>query len=230
MTASDSTERRRAERLKLDEHLYARLDDVAATLLEVGLLGAMIEHTEPFDVGHQGRFSFSWDEEEVVLVARVTHSEVSVARSEARGETTYLTGIEFISSEDKGAAVLKRMISLHVMRSLERMKANARGRSRPVDDAMSLLSTPAPFLDASDDGPKIYISCRLDASGLWHRSEVLRPKQPQDGFTVAASYGEDEIAMLCESYEEGDGEARHMIRVCAEMSLAAGDVPPKSFV
>jgi len=100
-----------------------------------------------------------------------------------------------------------------------------------MDDAASLLASPAPFLDTPSEDRRIYLCCRLDSSGQWHRAEVLKPKQPPDGFTVAADYGEAEIAMLCESYEQGDGEARRMIRLCAEMSLTAGeDVPPPSFV
>lgn len=224
-------ERRRAERLKLHEHIRSRFGTTPCMLLEIGLLGAQIEHHDRLSEGTEGRLTFTWEDEEIGIAASVARSEVSLARSEASGETTYLTGLEFVASSDSDSALLKRMIAFHVTRSLEQMKANARGSSRPVDDAMSLLSAPAPFLGAVEEAPRIYVSCRLDASGHWHRSEVLKPKQPPDGFTVAADYGEDEIAMLCESYEMGDEEARKMIRVCAEMSIASGeDVPPPSFV
>lgn len=231
VTASGPDDRRRAERLKLHDHLPASFDGRRATVIEVGLLGALIEHTDRLDEGHEGRLVFEWDDEPIGLDARVARSEVSLARTEMAGEATYLSGLEFEPSPDADSSSLKRMIAFHVTRSLERMKANARGSTKPVDDAMSLLAAPAPFLGQTAEVRKIYVSCRLDVSGNWHRAEVLKPKQPLDGFTVAADYGEDEIAMLCESYEQGDEDARRMIRICAEMSLASGeDVPPPSFV
>lgn len=211
--------------------MEACFDGNPAIVLEIGLLGALLEHTARVAVGRDGRLTFVWDEEEISIASRVAHSDVSVARTEASGETTYLSGLEFTASADSDSAPLKRMISFHVTRSIARMKANARGSTKPMDGAEAVLATPAPFLGAPDDIRRIYLSCRLDASGKWHRAEVLKPKQPPDGFTVPASYAEDEIAMLCESYEQGDDEARRMIRICAEMSLASGeDVPPPSFV
>jgi len=210
--------------------MAAEFDGHLVTVLEIGLLGALIEHTDRLGEDEDGTLVFTWEDEPISAVARVARSEVSVARSEANGETTYLSGLEFESSERTDSEKLKRMIAFHVTRSIELMKANALGRSKPLDDAASFL-TPSPFLEPSVPATRIYVCCRLDAAGKWHRAEVLKPKQPPDGFTVAADYGDDEIALLCESYEQGDEDARRMIRVCAEMSIAAGeDVPPPSFV
>lgn len=231
VSETDDSERRRAERLKLDEHLSGTYDDQSVVILEVGLLGAQVEHKARFAEGYEGRLTFLWDEESIGVMGRIVRSEVSVARTEASGETTYLSGIEFTATEERDANLVKQMISFMVTRSLERMKANARGSMRPVDDAMSILATPAPFLDKSEHNTRIYVCCRLDASGQWHRAEVLKPKQPPDGFTVAADHDANEIELLCQSYEEGDEDARRMIRVCAEMAIASGeDVPPPSFV
>lgn len=231
MTTSGPGNRRRAERLKLHEPLRASLDSVPVTLLEIGLLGAQLEHTRRIDGGRKGRLTFVWEDEEISINATVVRSEVSVARTESSGEMTYLAGVEFESTPDSSSAQIKRMISFLVTRSIEHMKANARGNAKPVDDALALLSTPAPFLETTSEVRRIYLCCRLDASGNWHRAEVLKPKQPPDGFTVPAEYSEDDITLLRESYEQGDEEERRMIRVCAEMSLAsAEEVPPPSFV
>jgi hypothetical protein len=231
VTTPDAPDRRRAERLKLSELLSGTFDGKPVSVIEVGLLGALVEHADRLDDGTEGALVFEWEEEPICVEARIAHSEVSLARTESRGETVYLSGVEFASSSESDAAVLKRMISVHVTRSLERMKANARGSTRPMDEAMSLLRTPAPFLETPQETTKIYLCFRLDASGQWHRAEVLKPKQPPDGFTLAADSSEDDITLLCRSYEEGNEDARKMIRVCAEIALAAGeDVPPASFV
>jgi hypothetical protein len=46
--------------------------------------------------------------------------------------------------------------------------------------------------------------------------------QPADGFTIAAGETEDQVALLCQTYESGDEEARRMTRMLAELSVAGG--------
>ena len=43
--------------------------------------------------------------------------------------------------------------------------------------------------------------------------------QPENGFTVAANESEEQIQMLCRTYESGDAESRRMTRMIAELSV-----------
>lgn len=59
--------------------------------------------------------------------------------------------------------------------------------------------------------------------------QIMKPSQPPNGFTVAASTSPDEIEMLCKVYESANGETRKVIRACAELSLTRDEpVPPAS--
>ncbi len=199
---------------------------------ELGLLGARIEHTAPFDKGSEGVLEIVWDEETISVEGRIVRTEVSVVRSEARGETTYLSGLEFVSCTHENSAALKKKMAGFVTDILERMKANARGEGEPLTDEnpFEALAAGSARLGGTG-GMKVFISCRLSTSGEWRRTEVLRARQPSDGFIVAANYNEEELQLLCRAYEAGDDATRSMIRACAELSTSSGeDVPPASFV
>jgi hypothetical protein len=58
--------------------------------------------------------------------------------------------------------------------------------------------------------------------GEWHSAFVSIADQPADGFTIAAGETEDQVALLCQTYESGDEEARRMTRMLAELSVAGG--------
>jgi hypothetical protein len=47
--------------------------------------------------------------------------------------------------------------------------------------------------------------------------------QPADGFTVAGHEDEEEIAKLCEAYENADAEGRRLIRLVAELGVRSAE-------
>lgn len=48
---------------------------------------------------------------------------------------------------------------------------------------------------------------------------ILKPFQPRGGFTVSSTTPEEEVEVLCRAWEESDAEGRHLIRLCAELSV-----------
>jgi len=48
---------------------------------------------------------------------------------------------------------------------------------------------------------------------------VLLPDQPEDGFTVSANEAQDQIDLLCRTYEGGDADAKNMTRMIAGLTI-----------
>ena len=59
---------------------------------------------------------------------------------------------------------------------------------------------------------------RLTAGG-WTQAQSLLPDQPDDGFTVSADEPQEQIDILCKTYENGDADAKKMMRAIAELSV-----------
>ena len=64
--------------------------------------------------------------------------------------------------------------------------------------------------------------------GAWRKARSLLPDQPDAGFTVAVGEDEEEMALLCQSYEDADSEGMRLIKMFAELSVSeALGVPPR---
>ncbi|HVR44877.1 MAG TPA: PilZ domain-containing protein [Thermoanaerobaculia bacterium] len=225
-----SDDRRRLERVQIEEPIRARLGDQEARIVDLGLLGARVEHGRELEVGIETRLEFAWEAEAIAIDVRVTRCAFQPILSEARSELIYFSGLQFVSSQPAAAATLRRMIADHVMRALEAQKANARG-------AVAELAADVPFLRESGGGGKVrraapasFVSCRLGPDGTWKKKILARPTQPVDGFTVRLGDTEDEIERLCKAYKEASPEVRKLIRLCAEMSAVGEEgLPPQNF-
>ena len=53
----------------------------------------------------------------------------------------------------------------------------------------------------------------------WKCHRALLPDQPEDGFTVSANESQEQIDLLCATYESGNDEAKRMTRMIAEVSV-----------
>jgi len=93
--------------------------------------------------------------------------------------------------------------------------ANAAG-----DRAHNVIGGDATLTVASDIPPTdAFLSFHLGANG-WKRRRSLLPDQPEDGFTVRASVPQNEIDLLCATYEKGDEESRRLTRLMAQLSVS----------
>lgn len=214
-----SEERRRAERIQLEQPISGHADKQAVVIVEVGLLGALIEHGSPFDVDSEARLLFSVGPKTIAIDCTVARSEIDAVRSETTGAPVYRSGLEFMHAVGDSTALLRELIASHVTRMMDTHKANARG------DLPALLKSPGSGSPLPSSGNQ-YLACRLEKGG-WRTMQIMKPSQPPDGFTVAASTSPQEIAMLCEVYQAANGETRKVIRACAELSLTRDEpVPP----
>ena len=97
---------------------------------------------------------------------------------------------------------------------LQAQQANAEGdRARNVvgDETLTAASAGARAVTG-------YLQYHLTADG-WKCHRALLPDQPDDGFTVSANEAQEQIDLLCRTYEGGDAEAKRMTRMIAQLSL-----------
>lgn len=102
-----SSERRRAERLRLRLRAPALLQLREVNLTDISLSGALVEHAEPVRLGEIYHLSFSVEGRQLQVLARAVRAFASHYVTVAGGERqiVYRTGIEFLGVE-KGVAAL----------------------------------------------------------------------------------------------------------------------------
>ncbi|MHB0969059.1 MAG: hypothetical protein ACYC7A_14305 [Thermoanaerobaculia bacterium] len=224
-------EKRQVERIRLQEPLAAFINNRRVWIVDLGLLGCRIEHNHPLDAGQQVTMLFHWGGDDITIDCAITRCEVQPLLMDTREISIYHSGIEFGQSSPNTSNAVRRIVAAEVMRILDAQKANARGEIRTWAKDVSFFAKKHDVAEKGQGGKPVYLMCRLDKSGQWNRVPVYKANQPPDGFTVAADTPADEIETLIRSYAEGNAEARHLIRVCAELSLLQPDdaIPPGRF-
>ena len=222
-------DRRRLERIRLEKPFQARLGSIDAKVLEIGLLGALLEHEQPLEPGTEGNLDFEREGVPVSIRTAVRRSDFQSLLSEARGSRTYFSGVEFLEAAEESAGALRRIIEERISEEIESWKANARGvASDGMDQAFQRI---APRQKTQTRASGSFVCCRLSSDGSWRKSILNRPAQPVDGFTVPLGDTEEEVDRLCEAYQRGSAEVRKLIRLCAEMSTieSSSSIPPPSY-
>ena len=196
-------ERRTFQRLNLTKAIEGRFGQRAVTIIDVSASGAQIVIETPIESGERAPLRFTWRGEEVEVMAEVMRND------EVRA------GLQFMEPND----ALSRLLASSVLELLQAQEANAGGdRARNIIGGDETL-TAASDLQAAD----IFMSYRLGDGG-WKRRRALLPDQPDDGFTIRANVPQEEVDLLCRTYEAGDEEARRLTRLMAELSVARKDV------
>jgi hypothetical protein len=201
MNAHD--ERRAYQRLNLMRPLDGWFGDYAVRILDVSANGALVDLEEPLEEHARALLRFFWNGEEVEVTAEI-----------ARADDKRL-GLKFVDESE----TLRRLIGASVTEILNAQQANADGRREAniVGDA-TLTSASEHFNDTRTFIVWIF------ADGTWKHRRSLLPDQPGDGFTIAANEPEEQVALLCRTYENGDEEARRLTRLLAELSVTKSHV------
>lgn len=198
-------ERREFQRLRLDSPIAATFGSQSVDVVEIGILGARIEHSAPLESPRADlRFTFG---------GSPIHMRCEVARS--AGE---ISGLRFLAAVGESGDHLRDMLAQLVVKALEsRHDSSAtRLRIRAVDGDKTVRGVDAHFLTYQWE------------NGSWKRRPVLLPEQPKMGFTVARGEDAEEMQRLCEVFEASDDEGRRLIRLFAELSVSdALQIPPR---
>jgi hypothetical protein len=191
-------ERREFQRLHLTKPIDGWFGDFSVLIVEVSVSGAKIVHDEDIPKGARGLLRFTWRGTDVEILTQITRSDG--ARS----------GVHFLDH----SASLRELITSSANEVLLAQQANAEGdRARNVVGEETLTAASAGVRAASG-----FLQYRLTPNG-WKCHRALLPDQPEDGFTVSANESQEQIDLLCNTYESGDAEAKRMTRMIAEVSV-----------
>ena len=207
-----SQERRVFQRLKLAKPILGTMDAHSALILDIGVAGAFIEHRGRAMDGLRLRLAFRWQGEEIAYDAEVVRSEV-VRQGGEEGVVSH-SAVNFVKAHGDAEVRLEQMMATFVGHVLAAYSANASAAPSSSAEVLDQIG------QARRTRSRGLISYRWDGKRWTHKS-TMNPKQPEDGFTVAAYEDEEELAVLCQTYEAADEEARRMIRLVAELSVRA---------
>ena len=202
---TQGVERREFQRLHLDSPIAGKFGSIDVTIVEVGILGARIEHSAPLD-SSRADLQFSYG-------ANPIHMRCEIVRT-----TGSVSGLRFLAAVGESGDSLRDMLSQLVVIALERHHDSSatRLRIREVDGDKTVRGSDAHFF-----------TYQLE-NGAWKRRAVLLPEQPEMGFTVPRGEDADEMHRLCEVFEASDDEGRRLIRLFAELSVSGVlRIPPR---
>jgi len=175
--------------------LDGRFGEFSVRLVDVSATGVSIEHEDEIPTGARALLRFLWHDETMEVLAEVT-------RQEGR------TGLRFIEDSQQ----IREAISVSAHDVLRAQQANAFGMraANLLEGDQTLTAASAAVRGAM----QTFIVFTLTSEG-WNRRHSLVPEQPADGFAVSALEPDEQIALLCQTYEAGDEDARHLTRMLA---------------
>lgn len=190
-------ERRVYQRLTLTEPIDGWFGDFAIRLIDVSATGALVEYDDPIPDDARALLRFFWRSREIEVLAE------TVRTIERR------SGLKFLEEND----ALCQAIAASAKELLLAFDANARGdRAANVVGEETITSAwrrpLAGFVRWIYDGAQ------------WQSEHASDSNQPAEGFTIAAAEPPEQVALLCQTYESGDAEARRLTRMLAELSVA----------
>jgi hypothetical protein len=206
-----ANDRRIFQRLRLARPILGTFDHQNALILDLGITGAFIEHygvaTSRLNCGLQ----FPWKGHTLEFTGEVMRTFVVRV---AGNDIVSHTGIRFTEAIGDSEAQLHDLMATFVGSVLAAQTANKNGIR--LDEEHLTLMDVGGARRARVRGLKRY---RLDREGTWSHASTNDPKQPEDGFTVAAYEYEEDLETLCDAYEAADDEGRRLIRLIAELSV-----------
>ena len=197
-------ERREFQRLRLDPSITGQLGAIPVSILEIGVLGARIQHNAP-PADQYADLRFSHNGSDVVLRCEVVRTMGAQS------------GIRFLSAVGDSGDKLREMLGQLVKREFAKRRRlpTQTGPRDTVDGDKTVRGKDAGFV------------CFRFENGVWRKRNVFLPEQPAMGFTVSRSSDNEEIQRLCRIYEVSDEEGRRLIRLFAELSVSdALQIPP----
>jgi len=191
-------ERREYQRLNLTRPADGWLGDFSIRLVDVSAAGALIETDEDIETGARALLRFWWRDEEIEVTADVIRTDDD------------RVGLRFVEDSPQ----LRRLIAESATELLRAQEANATGdRERNVFGDATLTA-------ASSRPTRTFVTWMLSGDGAWSHHASLVADQPTNGFTISSAETPEQVAVLCSTYESGDDEARRLIRMLAELSVA----------
>lgn len=240
-------QQRNAERIPLTEPISGSLESADATIVELSLIGARVEHFNRLSMNSSATVQFAWKGKTIKLKGKIARTEMMAIR----GKPGYMSGVTFAAKPEDAPKELRWIMSTFV----EQIEADAElpplvpstpppppppktaakpAYTEPIKampqakKSVTPLPMPAPFLTTDDDVDELdassevppYVNCKYLEDGGWQTTRTDDPKQPISGFTMLAPDSDDEIDDFCRTYEMADPETQRMIRLSFELGIA----------
>ena len=204
-----SEERRGAPRYGVPEGITAEISGVPATLIELSMVGAKIEHFDRFTLTAP-QLSITWKGAKASVPVRVARSEI-VGRRGAR--LVYHSGL-FILSMD---STTQGLLSSILREGHEPEPLPVPVPKPPVELGEDTWTRKVQFMRHEvDDDDLPYVQFRLTPSG-WQKDYVSTHVQPADGFTITRE--RRDFDELQRTFERADPETRRMMQIALESQL-----------
>ena len=200
--------------MTLHQPLGGRVGGARVFLIDVSVEGIRVAHQGTLPpVGQTTHIAMDWHGHTIDLDCKVIHSSIFKLAKADGEKSIYHAGLSITNASDESRLLLKQLVAEVVARALDEQKANARG-------------VPAAAAQSFQTGKgNDFVRCEL-VDGAWRKTATSRPEQPQNGFTISAEEGREQIEMLCQSFESADTEGRKLIRTLAEMSISQSEGVP----
>lgn len=198
-------ERREFQRLQLKRPVPATLANAPAKLVEIGILGARLEHESPVNTDF----------------AELRFNDVAMKCELVRRNRERPAGLEsavrFLAAMGDSGDRLRDFLAELVRHELDFRRTHPGSvEVQTVDGDVTVRGSDAGFV------------CYRFENGSWTRRRVFLPEQPAVGFTVARGEESSELQRLCRVFEASDEEGRRLIRLFAELSVSdALEIPPR---
>ena len=203
-------ERREFQRLHLTHPVAGTLGGSAVKLVEIGILGARLQHGDELKFEYAD-MRFQHHGHEIAMKCEMVRPNQPARHGGFESATRFLAAIG-----DSGDQ-LRDMLAELVMRELDLRRTHPGAiEVESIDGDQTVRGADAGFL------------CYRFENGAWTRRRVFLPEQPSLGFTVACGEDNGELQRLCRVFEASDIEGRRLIRLFAELSVSdALEIPPR---
>lgn len=232
--SSNPADRRQFQRFDLDPPIPGKLGELDVIIIDVGVLGSMVEHDQATAVNQITTLVFYTEAGMIELEVEVVYTSPQPWKdpdNPHRGQKAFLSGIRFRQATGDSDARLRLLIATCARKGIRADQARKQSITpgappapAPDPDDLTLSPFRARRETTAIGGFDTY---RLDGKS-WRKRSTTLPAQPPDGFTVPSSEDDDHIQLLCRTYESASEDGRKMVRALAEVSVSkAKGLPPK---